>query len=54
MLFRKPKEATCVVCGKAIDRSERRFVEKDRVTKVERHTHVDCKRRVDDVRSPAS
>ena len=40
MFFRKPKPATCAVCGKSIEPKERRFVEKNRVTKAERHAHV--------------
>jgi hypothetical protein len=42
MFFRKPKLATCAVCGKAIEPKERRFVDKNRVTKAERHTHLVC------------
>jgi predicted nucleic acid-binding Zn ribbon protein len=43
MLFsRKTKSVECVVCGKAIAPKERRFVEKNRHTRVERHTHVAC------------
>jgi hypothetical protein len=30
----------CTVCGKTIAPHERRFVEKNRTTKIERHTHV--------------
>jgi hypothetical protein len=32
------------VCGKEIAPKERRFVEKNRVTKAERHTHVICRK----------
>jgi hypothetical protein len=42
MLFRKPKLATCAVCGKAIEPKERRFVDRNRITKVERHVHLAC------------
>jgi predicted metal-binding protein len=42
MWFRKPAPVVCVVCGKAFDSRERRFVEKNRTTKIERHTHVKC------------
>ena len=44
MLFRRTKLVLCAVCGKAIAPKERRFVEKDRVTKAERHTHVACRK----------
>ena len=44
MLFRMFKPIICSVCGKVIDSKERRFVEKNRVTKVERHTHVSCRK----------
>jgi hypothetical protein len=42
MWFRKPAPVICAVCGKAIDPRERRFVEKNRTIKIERHTHVKC------------
>ena len=42
MFFRKPKPVSCAVCGKSIAPKERRFVDKNRATKVERHTHVAC------------
>jgi predicted nucleic acid-binding Zn ribbon protein len=42
MFFKKPRPATCAVCGKAIEPDDRRFVEKNRVTKVERHMHINC------------
>jgi len=42
MFFSKPKPAVCAVCGKSIAPKERRFVDKNRVTKEERHTHVTC------------
>ena len=42
MWFKKPAPVVCAVCGKAIDPHERRFVEKNRTTKIERHTHVKC------------
>jgi len=44
ILFRRPKPVSCAVCGKAIDPKERRFVDKNRVTKVERHIHVSCQK----------
>jgi hypothetical protein len=42
MWFKKPRAIVCAVCGKTIAPSERRFVEKNRKTKTERHTHVNC------------
>ena len=42
MWFKKPQAVVCVVCGKTIAPSERRFVEKNRATKTERHMHVEC------------
>ena len=42
MWFKKAALVVCAVCGKAIDSRERRFVEKNRTTKIERHTHVKC------------
>jgi hypothetical protein len=42
MWFKKPAPVICAVCGKAIDPHERRFVEKNRTSKIERHTHVKC------------
>jgi hypothetical protein len=42
MWFKKAAPVVCAVCGKAIDPRERRFVEKNRTTKIERHTHVKC------------
>jgi len=42
MFFRKPKAVTCAVCGKAIEPKERRFVDKNRTTKAERHSHLAC------------
>jgi ribosomal protein L37E len=44
MFFKKPKPAICAVCGNAISPKDRRFVDKNRVTKVERHTHIDCQK----------
>jgi hypothetical protein len=44
MFFRKPKTVPCTACGKPIQPKEGRFVDKNRVTKVERHTHLDCAR----------
>ena len=42
MFFRKSKSVACAVCGKSIAPKERRFVDKNRVTRVERHTHLAC------------
>jgi hypothetical protein len=42
MWFKKPAPVVCAICGKAIAPRERRFVEKNRTTKIERHTHVKC------------
>ena len=43
MLFsRKLKLVLCAVCGQAIGPKERRFVDKNRLTKVERHAHIVC------------
>lgn len=44
MFFRKAKPVTCAVCGKLIAAKERRFVDRNRVTKAERHTHVACQK----------
>ena len=44
MFFRKSKPVSCAVCGKSIAPKERRFVEKNRVTKSERHTHLACQK----------
>ena len=44
MFFKKHKPVVCSVCGKTIAREERRFVAKNRVTKEERHTHLECGR----------
>lgn len=41
-LFRKPKAITCAACGKPIEPREPRMVDKNRVTKAERHTHLTC------------
>jgi hypothetical protein len=54
MFFRKPKPAICSVCGKIIEARDRRFLEKNRVTKVERHTHIDCHKRAGGARMPPS
>jgi len=43
VFFRKATLVTCAVCGKAIEPKERRFVEKNRMTKVVRHTHPACR-----------
>jgi hypothetical protein len=42
MFFRKPKPVPCAVCGKTIEPRERRTLVRNRVTKMERHTHVEC------------
>ena len=42
MFFKKPKPVNCVVCGKTIEPDDRRFLEKNRITKVERHSHITC------------
>ena len=42
MWFKKPRAIVCAVCGKTIAPSERRFVEKNRATRTERHAHVNC------------
>jgi hypothetical protein len=55
MLFVKPAPVVCTVCGQAIAPHERRFVEKNRITKIEQHTHVNCspvKRTTTDHRNP--
>jgi hypothetical protein len=54
MFFKKAKTVSCAVCGHAIEPKERRFVEKNRVTKVERHTHVECQKRSGAPRIPPS
>ena len=33
---------TCAVCGGAIEPRERRFVDRNRITTVERHVHLAC------------
>ena len=43
MFFKKPKPVACAVCGGTIEAKERRFVDKNRVTKVVRHTHIECR-----------
>jgi hypothetical protein len=42
MFFKKSTPVVCAVCGKAIAPRDRRFVEKNRATKEERHTHIEC------------
>jgi hypothetical protein len=42
MFFKKPKTVICSACGKEIEPREPRFVDKNRVTKAERHTHISC------------
>jgi hypothetical protein len=54
MFFKKPKAVTCAVCGGIIGPKDRRFVDKNRVTKVERHTHIECQKRTGGVRVPSS
>jgi hypothetical protein len=54
MWFKKSKPVNCAVCGKAISPRERRTLVINRVTKEERHTHVDCQKRAEDFRVPAS
>jgi hypothetical protein len=44
MFFKKRNPVICAVCGKEISPSDRRFVDKNRVTKAERHTHIGCKK----------
>jgi hypothetical protein len=44
MFFKKPKPVACAVCGKDIAPEDNRFVEKNRLTKVARHTHVECQK----------
>jgi hypothetical protein len=44
MFFRKTKTAVCVVCGRTIAPKEPRFVEKNRVTKEVRQTHMQCRK----------
>ena len=44
MFFKKATPVVCAICGKGIDSKERRFVDKNRVTKAERHTHVTCRK----------
>jgi hypothetical protein len=43
MFFRKAKPVVCAVCGKSIEPRERRFVDRNRLTRAEHHTHVDCR-----------
>ena len=42
MFFRKPKTHICAVCGKPIDPKAPRLADKNRVTKAERHAHIEC------------
>jgi hypothetical protein len=44
MFFRKPRPVICAVCGNPIAPKDRRFVDKNRVTKVIRHTHIECQK----------
>ena len=41
--LRKAKPVECVVCGKVIAPKESRVVDKNRLTRVERHAHVSCR-----------
>ena len=50
MFFWKTKPVTCAVCGKPIAAKERRFADRNRVTKAERHTHMACQK--SDQRTP--
>jgi len=50
MFFKKPETVACAVCDKTIEPDERRFVDKNRITKVERHTHIECQKQSDGVR----
>ena len=43
--FRQSKPVLCSVCGKEIERNERRFVDKNPVAKSEKHTHFACQPR---------
>ena len=54
MFFKRLKPVTCAVCGNIIAPKDRRFLEKNRVTKVERHTHLECHKRSDGLRVPPS
>jgi hypothetical protein len=54
MFFKRPKPAICAVCGKTIEPTERRFLEKNRVTKAERHTHIECQKDAGGLRLPPS
>jgi len=51
MFRKKPRPVACSVCGKAIAPRERRFVDKNRLSKVERHTHIDCQKSIPGDRS---
>ena len=42
MFFTRPKTVICAACGKPIEPRERRFVDKNRVTKAERQVHATC------------
>jgi hypothetical protein len=54
MFFKKPKATICAVCGSAISANERRFVDKNKLTKAERHTHLECQKRAGSLRVPPS
>jgi hypothetical protein len=41
-MFFKKRPAICSVCGKTIEPTERRIVDRNRATKAERHTHTNC------------
>jgi hypothetical protein len=42
MFFKTRRAVICAVCGKTIEPTERRIVDKNRTTKMERHTHFNC------------
>ena len=54
MFFKRPKPAICATCGKTIEPRERRFVEKNRITKAERHTHIECQKQTGGFPTPPS
>jgi serine/threonine protein kinase len=54
MFFKKPKPVACAVCGNPIEPKERRFVEKNRVAKVERHVHLDCHKPIRSTRATSA
>jgi len=44
MFWRTSKAIVCSECGKPIEPGESRFVDKNRVTKVELHRHLHCQK----------